>query len=268
MDTDSANFHHYQEKISILGVKLKHTITIDYNEFANIAYLKLPGTRPVFTFFQCFETSLYLFMGFMTIFVALVMSRTRLTLQNLLCNIWNIFTIFLSKTISKDLDMSVKQSKIIIGAWLIVEFYLTILCASFLLDHMNKPIPNRVIDSWDDLYQRKEVKILASKTNALVKFTELENTPMAMDFHQRLETLEPDTSEYFRRDMFQKVCSGKYAYATNRLVLIGNMFMLLNSSEEYLSKFHISREGGGELPYFLAVHSTFDQGLLKSLDQM
>ena len=116
------------------------------------------------------------------------------------------------------------------------------------MDYMNKPIPNRVIDSWEDLYQRKEVKILASETNALVKFTELENTPMAIDFRQRLEALSPDTSEYFRSDMFEKVCSGKYAYATNRLVLIGNMFMLLNSSEEYLTRLHISREGGGELP--------------------
>ena len=268
MDIESAKFYYYQEMVSNLGVEIKHTITIDYKEMANIAYLKLPGSQPVFTFFECIEANVYLLMGLMTILVTLLISRNNFNMLTFFNYLWNILTIFLSKMISKDLDMKSRLSKVIMGAWLFLEFYFTILCGSFLMEHMNKPIPYRVIDSWDDLYQMKEVKILTSKTSTLVKFTQLENTPMAMDFRQRLEALPQDTSDTFRRDMFQKVSSGKYAYSTNRLVLIGNMFMLLNSSVEYLTRFHISKKGGGEQPYFLAVHSTFDQGLLDSLDQM
>jgi hypothetical protein len=151
---------------------------------------------------------------------------------------------------------------------------LSIYFCEVLLDFMLKAKPEVKIDSWDDLSERNDIKIIAFDDSPLAEYAITDNSDMAQKFHSMLETsaMEKWKTDGFRYDVINKLQSGSHAFVLNKLTLIFNLNTLTQmaekTDEDFKNNIHVSREGGGYLPYFIAVNSKTDPKLLKSLDDM
>ncbi|CAG2101834.1 unnamed protein product [Medioppia subpectinata] len=114
-------------------------------------------------------------------------------------------------------------------------------------------IPEQRIDSWQDLYDRPGIKIMVFRFNELVTYANTHSTPMARDFLKRIEVITLKQTENFWQTFAKRMESGEYAYVNNPWNMMTTFMMAGNGSSSLSKKYHISREGGGELPYFLWV---------------
>jgi hypothetical protein len=97
---------------------------------------------------------------------------------------------------------------------------------------------------------------------------------MAQKFYSMLETsgMEKWKIDDFRYDVIKKIQSGSHAFVFNKISLIYSLNTLAQMVEKtdknFKNNIHVSREGGGYLPYFIAVNNKTDPKLLKSLNDM
>jgi len=133
---------------------------------------------------------------------------------------------------------------------------------------MIKPIPNEVIDSWDDLYVHNELKILVHRSSSIIQFANIDNSPMALKFKTRIKPYIIDYSEGTKVEFYNKIISGKYAYIRDRYNLLYSLLWAFNNSKELLNTFHISSEGGGQLPIILPINGNLDKNIIKSLNKL
>ena len=237
-------------------------------DVGSIAYKITPRSQPLFTYFQCFSPDLWLFIFALIIVISSIISFNEENISKLPENIFNVFIIFISKSIPNSIKMNIKFNKLLIGFWLLLVMFLSIMFSSFLLDYMIKPIPNEVIDSWDDLYMRSEVKILAPMNNAIVKYSELENTLMAKSFRSRIESFIASDDNEWRNEMFKKLDSGHYALVTNKWNLLWALLKFSNYNYDWVKTFHISSNGGSELPNYLPVLTKMDKNIFQLLNKL
>ena len=269
MDLDSNNFITYQAKVGQM-LNISHTITVDFMDYGSIAYKKYLGTQQ-FTIFNFFDDLTWKLILATMVLISILLTLPRIRVRPLFANCWNISTLFISNTMPKELDTKALSKQILVFSWLGLVLSFQTLFSSFLLDNMIQPLPYLVIDSWDDLYHRPEVTILVAESNAMVQFARHDPSPMAKSFDSRLEILVPETSAEFRHKIFNRLKTGRYAYVTSNMILLKALFTLAATTDDikdYQDQFHISSRGGGELPFFFGITSTFEPTLLNSFNNM
>ena len=94
--------------------------------------------------------------------------------KNILNNLLNMFNLMVSKSIPNSVQLFNAFQNILIGSWIMLITVLSIIFCTYLLDYMIKPIPNVIIDSWDDLFSRNDINIMADEYN-LVSINNLIN---------------------------------------------------------------------------------------------
>lgn len=125
------------------NVKLLISVYIELRDLGYILYKALPATQPLFTYFLCFEWKVWLLLMLTLISVAIFLSLLECNYKNVLTNVWNVFTSLITKSISKDIKLN-KITKPLIGCWLLLVMFVSILFTSFLLDYMIKAIPEDI----------------------------------------------------------------------------------------------------------------------------
>ena len=141
----------------------------------NILCWKLPGQWSRFKFLTSFEPIIwYSLITTLFVFGLIVTLKEKISLSQLSDNCWKFFSSIFGH---KNMDLEKSFVKIVLSIlWL---FCMTIMLSGFsgvLLRFFMEPLPSVVIDSWDDLYERKEVKILTfelsfMQTNATNKWS-------------------------------------------------------------------------------------------------
>jgi len=262
---DQYNLEVYQE---LLNITLFTSNYFDFMDVGSIAYKITPRSQPLFTYFQCFSPDLWLFIFALIIVISSIISFNEENMSKLSENIFNVFIILISKSIPNSMKMNNKLNKLLIGFWLLLVMFLSIMFSSFLLDYMIKPIPNEVIDSWDDLYMRSEVTILAPMNNAIVKYSELENTSMAKSFRSRIDSFLPEDSKEWFDYMYKKMDTGHYALVVKKWNLLFLLSKMSNNNKEWIKTFHISSNGGLKLPNYLPVLTKMDKNILQFLNKL
>ena len=151
---------------------------------------------------------------------------------------------------------------IVIGVWLISTFLISVTFRNHILEDMVIVIPNRVIDSWYDLKDKTDIKIRAYETDYIVKYVEISNDKMAANLKNLLDPhpLPAFNNKSFILQVMDEISSGKTAMIESRTTLIYHMihyYVIHNYSDPlFLQRLHISKYGGGSVPFFLPLVSS------------
>ena len=166
-----------------------------------------PGKWPRFKFFDAYELNVW--MMILVSFVAvslLLMTHTRSIMES----IWINMTLILGKG----------HFRGHINIRLFILFFFWLLSTLILISGLNglflrffvKPIPTVVIDSWTDLFNRKELSIIGLPISYMTNYidTYIDTEEMARDFHSRYEIFYPDKVNrmYFRVRCEQRFARG------------------------------------------------------------
>jgi hypothetical protein len=274
MPTTSTQLLHYRERILDLGFDINSSINVGYLELGNIAYKIQSGVKPVFRYFSGFQIQVWVSLLLTVIFLSLLISIIKKSSFLFFANLWQNYSILLSKSNPKFFRIKKLWERLITGFWLLSVMIFSIYFCEVLLDFMLKAKSEVKIDSWDDLSNRNDIKIIVFDDTPLAEYAMTDNSDMAQKFHSMLETsgMEKWKTLDFRYDVIKKLQSGSHAFVLNKLTLIFNLNTLAQMVEKtdknFKNKIHVSREGGGYLPYFIAVNNKIDPKLLKSLDDM
>jgi hypothetical protein len=129
-----------------------------------------------------------------------------------------------------------------------------------------KNIPNDVIDSWDELYSRKEFRITISDLSSHSEFSEEDN--ILHDFKTRIDDKLIFDSNYNENKLFSLF---ENITKTNR-VYIGQKDTLHTSLSKFGQTFenslHISEYGGGISPYALIINPLIDSQLKRDINKL
>lgn len=274
MPTTSTQLLHYREKFLDLGLDVNSSINVGYVELGNIASKIQSGVKPVFRYFSSFQIQVWVSLLVTVIFLSLLISIIRKSSFLFFTNLWQNYSILLSKSNPKFFRIKKLWERLITGVWLLSVMILSIHFCEVTLDFMLKAIPEVKIDSWDDLYKRNDIKIIVFNDTPLVEYAMTDNSDMAQKFHSMLEIsgMEKWKIDDFRYDVIKKLQSGSHAFVLNKISLIyslNTLAQMVEKTDKYFkNNIHVSREGGGYLPYFIAVNNKTDPKLLKSLDDM
>jgi len=274
MPITSTQLLHYREIIKALGFDIKPTINVGFFELGNIACKIKPGIRPLFSYLSIFQIEVWFSILVSLIFISIIISVFKNSWISFFKILWRNSIIMVSESSPQFFKIKSSWEKIIIGVWLFSAMGLSIGFCTYLLDYMIEAIPEVIIDSWNDLYHRKDIKIIVFDDSSMAKFAMDDISDMARSFKSRLETAEIGDwkTNQFKYDLIEKLQTGEYAFVVNKLVLLFALEtlakMIKNKDKSFRDSLHVSKDGGGYLSYFIPVNSDINENILESLNEM
>ena len=262
----------YQEKLSGFGLGFGYSANIDYYELGNIAFITSTENLPVFRHLSTFQIDIW---------IAILISNIVLTLSLCLIdkcftNFWEYFFWFNILFTIKSMPSSFLSDKwsrtISVTSALIENMVLVIFFSALILDSLVRATPIIKIDSWDDLYQRPEVKIIAAVDSPLNQFAQSGSykPEMAKSFRERIFEFEWENFYDQSQSIYKMLKSGEYAFVKKKIALNYELkrFSIEYDDQELLNDLHVSEDGGGAIPVFIPVDKDMDQALLKRLNEV
>ena len=257
IDADVFNistFFHFQPPTAILAATKKGQFSILIKDF-NIGNTcsNLPGQNSLSKQFEAFDVEIYYCIMASLVFISFVISLYKRSLKSFFTTLWSYASVILSDYYTIRLNKSI--DRFISGVWLIT---CTILLAAFsgqLREQQMKPQPIFWIDSIEDLWQWKDLKI---ETNVLtdffhrvlnVDYNDQKTSDIAYDLIGRLELLNLDKSNFNNKSLIKKLFDAK-SISDGKIALIYSQYylqvlkkILFEKSIEEDIDFHLSRRG-------------------------
>ena len=134
-------------------------------------------------------------------------------------------------------------------------------------------MPDKLIDSWEDLALWKDVQIFGVKNKFMAQIVEQDND-MARNFKKRFKEISIDywLSKEFHMEIAKNISTGNAVFVMNKLSLI---FALMRMAEDvkdedpdFIDHVHVSRYGGTDLPYFILSFEYFNHSFHQDLNKM
>jgi hypothetical protein len=192
------------------------------------------------------------------------MSLTQRSFKKISSNFWYFSSILLSEIFPKRMITKNLAQRIIICFWLVFCTIILSAISGVSYGFFVKNIPNDFIDSWDELYSRKEFRITISDYSLSSEFSEKDN--ILHDFKGRID--DKVRSNYNISDFATLL---ENITKTNR-VFIGqkdSLRSLVNEFGQYFKdSLHISEYGGGISPYSLVINPFFERKLEIDINKM
>ena len=238
---------------------------IDYQALSYIAYKPYPGRGERFIYIKFLNPTLHLIilLTVMIISITLMIINNRVNIMSYIHNIENLYTVFITSVFIKYFvkgEISMKKM-LVLGPWFLTGFMITMVFNDRILNSLERAIPNQVIDSWEDLENNKEVKIIAEDVEFLVQFSKTSNSKMATNFQSRYQklTLEDVSNMTIMYGIANDLLTGRAAYVKNKLTIVYNMLYLqaiCKLGNRLQDSLHLSKYGGPDEQYFIIIPST------------
>jgi hypothetical protein len=211
-----------------------------------------PGIWPKLKFFLSFETNVCISLIASLILILLFKALVVKSLTEFFPNLWELIASMLGRENLK-LRKTFKEYTVY-SIWLISWTILLSAFSGVMYRSFIEPLPKITIDSWEDLYERNDVRIITPTLSFLANYAKSfrEIDPMARDFESRLEEeVLFNASEELLEELVAKTCSGSYAFSAQQFHLESYLIFL---EKKFINSVHISKYGGGVSPYFLPIH--------------
>jgi len=137
-----------------------------------------------------------------------------------------------------------------------------------------RPNPDEVIDSWEDLYNRKDMKIFAIEGSAIYKFIQInkDKNEMARDFASRLETFQIlDLIELkYPGVIYEKLFHG-YAVPFIDYAIVDCKFLGAREFKDIVNlckKIHVSKQSSAASAYSIGISRSMINKDVQSLNKM
>ena len=267
-------FELFQQYWNGFGMNIIHTKTLGIEENSNIAYRKYPGRDVLFPLMQHitpnFGFLLFLCLVLMSGALTVVRRKAKVLIENTLKLVAYMFSPLKPKVIKTKQSYSM----ILIGSWLISALVISISIRNYILEDMVIVIPNRVIDSWDDLKNRPEVTIRAMRNDLIIEYASNSDEEMALNFRERIISFYFDSllKKSFMNELSLELNSGQSALILNRKTLIYTLiymnYIINGNDPQFLKNFHVSNYGGQHVPYFTFLIKSTGWFLLELFNQM
>ena len=127
-----------------------------------------------------------------------------------------------------------------------------------------KSIPEKVIDSWEDLMERKELKILINEVAFIYKFANEDDSEMAKNFRKRIVDFSMDNVDV--ADIVNKLLTGRYVTSLPTFYI--EDCDLYAKKVDLCERIHVSRFGGATSSYFIALNILINKNIEKNLNKM
>ena len=234
---------------------------------ANIISKVVEGKRDLFEFISGFEYPVWISILISINVIPITFSIIDKSFSKFAKDLWNLSFILLSEPIQKLPKAEIKRFLTII--WLLS---CTVFLSSFagtLRGFYSKSIPNIGINSWEDLYERNDLRIATSKISYMNNYVEnnINNNEMARNFKSRMNIIELYDNKsivYF----IEQLIKGKYAISAVKHKLEEYYPLVGSKIIDDRVKLHISEYGGGISPYFIPFSKSIDMDLKINLNKM
>ena len=176
----------YDNDTSNIGSQVKHSRTVGFYSEGNIMCWKKTGQWPGFKFLLSFEPLVWYSLIAALLLLTVIKTITGMKgLSQLGANFWSFFSLSFGVTNSQ--NKHTIYSTFLTILWL---FSITVILSAFsgvLLRFFMEPIPVIVIDSWEDLFQTKELKITGFHLSFIQIYIDQfqDQEEIAKDFGQR-----------------------------------------------------------------------------------
>jgi hypothetical protein len=155
-----------------------------------IASITRPGERHSFEFILGFEFPVWITLLITMLLIPLSFANIEKSFSGYFKNLWNYSYLILSEPIPKLPKTSMKR--FILTFWLLACTVLLSGYSGVLRNLFMRPNLDDVIESWEDLYDRKDMKILSIEGSAVYNFVRMKEDrgEMARDFTSRLKKIK------------------------------------------------------------------------------
>jgi len=223
-----------------------------------ITSISRPRQRHPFEFILGFEVPVWIALFITMLIIPLSFCVIEKSFSGYFKNLWNYSYLILSEAIPKMPKCSMKRFVLIfwlLACTVLLSGYSGVLRSLFL-----RPNPDDVINSMEDLYDRKDMKILALEGFDIHQFveTQKDKNEMARDFASRLELITFEEYHYPLQKAYEKLFSG-YVLSYPKYLMEDCYFFLLRPTEvksELCKKVHISEYGSNPSPYYVIISKT------------
>ncbi len=262
-----------QSNMELLKETINHSFTvlsrpINFITEGHIISAIRPGERNIFEFIFGFETPVWITLFLSMLLLPLTIAFIDKSFSGFFTNLWNYSYLILSESIPRMHKSWAKRT--FLTVWLLISTVLLAGYSGVLREFFIKSIPNVVIDSWEELYERKELRIATLEVSFIRNFAEknANNDEMAQNFLSRMETLTYGDSDIFNQAL-DYIFSEKYVVLAPKYIIDDCYYFLPSGrSIEDCEKLHVSQYGGVISPYFIPMSNSIDKKIKKNINQM
>ena len=269
----SSQLEEFKYLESLLDLFISHTNVLDYFELGSIMARPQKGTFDPFKYLKCFDRFTLLTYIFLLILITLLISLTRSDKNKISEYFWCLSTLLFSKSVQNLVKKLNKKQNYFFSQWIVTSVVINICFSSFILDFMIKD-PNVYINSFEDILEVDNLKLLVSKESTLNKYLEDEepSSDLATLIKERIEVfnVEEMHSKEFRAKVTRDLELGTHGLVFNKVTLIVYIMVLdeLAKSDKLINQLHLSNEGGGDVPIFLPINKKSPRSVQIQLNSM
>lgn len=193
---------------------------------------------------------------------------------------YELYSVMLKQNLSRSLKDRSTSTRIILYAYLISTLFIVIEFTNLVLEKKVILSPDRVIDSWRDLYKNHHVEIAALEQDTLTQFARASENKMSRDFMSRLTVWQYQDwyNDNILLQLAVNMTTGQTAMVKSRITLkflllqmsqlLKSMFWGLDIDSDFLESMHISKEGAWNLPYFIPARMSNKHPYVLNLNKM
>jgi len=227
--------------------------------------------RNNFEFVLGFEVPVWIILLLTMLSIPIPLAMAEKSFSGYFTNLWNYSYLILSETIPKMPKSSIKR--FVLTFWLLACTVLLSGYAGVLRQLFMKGVSYDVIDSWEELQFRQDLKIVTMESSVIDKFVQTyqDNNEMARNFASRLEVIKLGAYQNITQVIFNKLFSGLYAVAYPEYILEDCHVFVAEFFKDKINecdKIHVSTNGLTASPYFIVKSRSIESKLSQILDQM
>jgi hypothetical protein len=161
-----------------------------------IISLVRPGERNILDFVMGFETPVWILILLSILSIPFAIALIQKSFSGFFTNLWNYSYLILSEAIPRRAITVSTPKQLFLTLLLLSGTVLLAAYSGVLIGFFIRSTPDDLIDSWDDLYQRNELKIVTHEYSFIHNFVQKHSNdnPMAQNFLSRMEVLPYDYS--------------------------------------------------------------------------
>ena len=202
-----------------------------------------------------------------------IMVRHKFSFKNLLETLMEISFLTFSKSFPSSIKMSDYKNRMVLGPVLLLFLLTSIQYCNLILDNQVKKIPDKIIESWEDLALLKNVAIFGLKNRFMSQFVEQDND-MARNFKKRFKEMPIDhwLTKQFCIKLAKNISTGNAVFVINKLTLVFFLMRMAQHVEledpDFLDHVLVSRYGSADIPYFIPSFNYFHHPYHQDLNKM
>ena len=216
---EAAEYDDYNTNFEIIGLEMHPTRFIDERDEDYIASRKYPGVEETFQYFQSLSIDSLILVIVLSTILSILLTAKQKSMETTLNLMFQCLTVFFSGNIPRADNKNDTVHKILIGSWLITAMFISIQYCSFILDGKIKTIPERKIDSWEQLFDWG-LNFTTKENSAIGTFIGKQSNSLDPNLSERINPLSYKDWEIDLNELAVKLSLGEIALVRNRIDLV------------------------------------------------